>query len=151
MTYTFENGKKYVDPKDDRINSLEAQVKALKDAEMEIRKRWCDDVDEIKLKAEQAEKLASGRLEQIKILGKVKHDEIKDLTAQLEDANKEIERLGSLRVMREVTEENARFRKALEEIATEYVYKGNQTKPTVGSEIARKALQQLSNQGDGDA
>lgn len=36
---------------------------------------------------------------------------------------------------------------ALEEIATEYVYKGNQTKPTVGSEIARRVLSKSRPEG----
>ena len=55
MTYTFENGKKYVDPKDDRINSLEAQVAELqkqntiaRDALKKIH-RWCFDKESFKI------------------------------------------------------------------------------------------------------
>lgn len=105
-------------------------------------------------KAEQAEKLASARLEQIKILGKVKRDEIKELTAKLEGAANAYELL--LEKNASLNTQNARLKEALEKLVEDcewYAVDTYDREPPhmlYGFKQAKLLIQQLSNQGDGN-
>ena len=89
-------------------------------------------------KAEQAEKKYYDLCETQFITASRAGKEINDLTAQLEEAKKEIERLGSLRAMREVTDQNARLNERVKILEGRMQYISDYAK-----------FSQLSNQGDG--